>query len=327
MNKTNNKLINIIICISILCFMLSLSTIFWNYSYIKNDFYAILFELRLPRYLSALLVGGILGICGCLMQNITHNPLAEPNILGVASCSSVGSILFLLLNLNAVIGGVIGSVVGIFLLSMGLVFRKHDISNINTYILLKGLIINSICAAIISLILQISPYEKLPSLIFWIMGDLSYVSWEFTYYLFGALLLALVILHFYRFKLNYLWVDDYKAYSLGVSLDKLKIILFGIVAILIGLTTSQIGSVGFVGIIAPYFIKYISSIDKKNNKSLSIIHQVYFSGVFGAFLVSIADGIARNVIYPSTLSISIVTSFIGVPIFWKILQDMHFNKK
>ncbi len=322
--KINNSLY-LYIMIFVLV-ILSLSTLFFNYFIIQNDLLKIVLDIRLPRYIVSLLIGAILGICGCIMQNITHNPLAEPNVLGIASCSSVGSIICLFFGYSAVIGGVIGSMLGLVILSTSLVCKNNSkISNLTTYILLKGLIINSICGAIITLILQISQAEQLPSILFWIMGDLSYTSWNTTLYLSIPLILSLFIFYLKRGKLNYLWVDADKACSLGISSNNLKLLLFVIVAILIGISTSQVGSIGFIGIISPYITQYMYRNFYKNNMAgnLDIINQIYYSAVIGALLVSISDGIAKNIIYPSVISISVITSFIGVPIFWKILYDLH----
>ncbi len=319
----------------IICIGLYLHLLLHNANIYENIVY-IICNIRLPRYIASLCTGAIMGICGCLMQNITHNPLADANILGIPSCSNVGSILALLCGVPVLIGGILGAILGLMLLKLS--SKTSQISKIDnapqkhiTYIILQGLMINSLCGAIIMLILQLAPIENVPSIVFLLMGDLNYIEWKNVIILGMGLLILLSICLYLKNKLNYLWLDEDKAYTLGINLHSLKYILLIVVAAITGLMTSQVGSIGFIGLIAPYIVHFMHQkqlFHKYNNidiKEISIFKQIMYSAIIGALLLSIADGIAKNIIYPSSLSVGIITAFCGVPIFWKILHAMHYK--
>jgi iron complex transport system permease protein len=302
----------------------------WHSFDIHENMHYIVWQIRFPRYIASLCTGAIMGICGCLMQNITHNPLADANILGIPSCSNVGSILALLCGIPVFFGGIFGAVLGLILLQ---IFSKASQKHI-TYIILQGVMINSLCGAAIMLILQLAPIENIPSIVFWLMGDLTYIEWKHIIALSIGLCLLLITCAYFKSKLNYLWLDEDKAFTLGINLNYLKRILLILVAVVTGLMTSQVGSIGFIGLVAPYianFIhhKYMLNTIKSNQvrefNETSIFQQLIYSGIIGALLLSIADGIAKNIIYPSSLSVGIITAFCGVPIFWKILHAMYYK--
>ena len=302
----------------IVIILISFSSIFWyvdlnNYSLLKEIIY-----LRVPRLAASILVGSILAICGCLIQNITHNPLAEPSILGISSSSSLFSVIFIMLGFSPVIGGVIGALLGLLVLSN---FSQSK-NNFSLYTLLKGLMLTTITGAAITLCLQLSSGDKIPQLLFWLMGDFSYIDFNTLIYLSLSFFILVVFIYRFKDKLNYLWLDKNKSYTLGIDLNSLHKKIFLLIGISIGIITSQVGNISFIGLISPYIARYIINLLIIRN---NLMNNIILSGLIGGIILNISDITAKYIIYPSQISIGVITAFIGVPLFWKILYAV--NKK
>ncbi len=304
-----------IITIVSIVILISFSSLFWfTQNYTHKALYNVILDIRLPRYIGTLCIGASLAICGCLLQNMTHNLLAEPSILGVSSTSSLFSLIFLMLNFQPTIGGILGAILAIMILHLN---KKNYTSN---HILLNGLMLNTLSGACITLCLQLAEKQQLPQLLFWLMGDLNYITWQNLPYISLNLLLLILTINHYKHQLNYLWLDKTKAYTLGINLGKLKQKLFIILGISIGIITSQVGGISFIGLACPYIATYFIKLNKINN---SINNQLIYSAIIGAFMLSLADIIAKYILYPGQISIGIITAFIGVPILWKILHAIN----
>jgi iron complex transport system permease protein len=155
-------------------------------------------------------------------------------------------------------------------------------------VLLKGVMINALCGALITLIIQLSPLDKIPSLLFWLLGDFSYINWLNVLFLALAAIFLVFYLIMHKHKLNYIWLDMRKAYSLGINLHALHINILFVVAICIGVVNSNVGSIGFIGLISPYIARYIFKLTHVNMHNASIVQYCIYSGFIGSILLSIA---------------------------------------
>jgi len=270
----------------------------------------IIFELRLPRVLSAFIVGAMLALAGAVMQTLLTNPLADPYILGISGGSATGALLTILFGLSGIwltIGAFAGAILTIFIV-FGLTFGVRDHSN--NRLLLTGVVISAGWGAMISLILSIAPNTDLRGMLFWLMGDLSGAK-DFTTGG-GVLLLGAVLLIPMARSLNLLTRGDLSAKALGVETGPLRLQLYFITSLLTATAVTIGGSIGFIGLITPHILRLVIGSDHRLLLPASIL-------LGGAILV-LADTVARTVIAPQQLPVGVITALIGVPLFLYLLR-------
>ena len=270
----------------------------------------IITELRLPRSLSGFAVGALLALAGALMQVLVRNPLADPYILGVSGGASVAVLLVMLAGLSGL--WLTGSAFIGALLSMLLVFGLAHSKGSWTAsrLLLTGVVIAAGWGALISFLLATSPERELPGMLFWLMGDLAYAQNILPLYI--VLLLGLVISFALARSLNVLSFGDKTASSLGIHQQRLHYQLYILASLLTASAVTQAGSIGFVGLVVPHFIRLAGFTD----------HRILLpaSALAGGTLLVLADTLARIVIAPQQLPVGVVTALIGVPVFLYLLH-------
>lgn len=270
----------------------------------------IIFQLRLPRTLSAYVTGGLLALSGMLMQVLLRNPLADPYILGVSGGAAVAALLAMLAGLGSY-GLTGGAFVGA-LTSMIIVFSiAHGRGSWTpTRLLLTGVVVAAGWGAIISFILSVSPERNLHGMLFWLMGDLGYAPSPTV----GAavLLLGLVLSGLNAKSFNILVRGELAALSLGVDVTTLRVKIYLLASVLTAAAVTIAGSVAFVGLITPHLLR------------LSGIHDHRFlipaSVLFGGVLLVLADALARTLLAPQQLPVGVVTALIGVPLFLLLMH-------
>jgi iron complex transport system permease protein len=271
---------------------------------------AIITELRLPRTLSGFAVGSLLALAGAMMQVLVRNPLADPYILGVSGGASVAALLVMLAGFSGL--WITGSAFIGALLSMLLVFglAHSNGSWTATRLLLTGVVIAAGWGALISFLLATSPERDLPNMLFWLMGDLTYAQNIGSLYV--VLLAGLVISMALARSLNVLSFGDMTARSLGIEQNQLHYRLYLLASLLTASAVTQSGSIGFVGLVVPHFIRLAGFSD----------HRILLpaSAITGGTLLVLADTLARTMIAPQQLPVGVVTAFIGVPVFLYLLH-------
>ena len=271
----------------------------------------IIFQIRLPRILFAIFVGGGLSISGAVFQSILMNPLAEPYILGISSGGTFGAVLAILIG-AAFIGTQILAFCGAILV-MFLVFflgrRFGEISS-NT-LLLSGVMIGAFFSAAI-LLFVILLDNSLRTAVFWMIGSLSFAnSGNLTIVIF-VVSVSSIYLSINSNVFNILSLGDETAKSLGINAKRQKTLAYFISSILIGTVVSVSGIIGFVGLTIPHICRLIWGYDNR-----IIIPLSFF---IGAIYLTISDTIARTVITPSELPVGAITALIGAPIFIFLLK-------
>lgn len=271
---------------------------------------AIITELRLPRTLSGFAVGSLLAMAGALMQVLVRNPLADPYILGVSGGASVAALLVMLAGFSGL--WITGSAFIGALLSMLLVFglAHSNGSWTATRLLLTGVVIAAGWGALISFLLATSPERDLPNMLFWLMGDLTYAQHIGSLYV--VLLAGLFISMALARSLNVLSFGDMTARSLGIEQQHLHYRVYLLASLLTASAVTQSGSIGFVGLVVPHFIRLAGFSD----------HRILLpaSAITGGTLLVFADTLARTMIAPQQLPVGVVTAFIGVPVFLYLLH-------
>ncbi len=267
-------------------------------------------ELRLPRALSALAVGGLLALAGALMQVLLRNPLGDPYVLGVSGGAASAVLIAMLLSLPvhwhtpAAFGGA--------LLSTLLVFgiTRHGDDWRSDRLLLTGVVVAAGWSALISFVLSVSPASRLPGMLFWLMGDLADAT-EPTVPL--ALLAAGVALALIRARdLNIATRGLLQAAALGVDTRRLRLELYFLGALLTAAAVTTAGAIGFVGLITPHLVRRLGGTDHRVLLPTAVL--------VGGSLLVLADMAARTLIRPMQLPVGVLTAMLGVPAFLYLLH-------
>jgi len=271
---------------------------------------SVLLDLRLPRALSAFAVGGLLALAGTLMQVLLRNPLADPYILGVSGGAAVAALLAMLVGGAGLV--LTGAAFGGALLTMLLVFAlaRRRGSWTAVRLLLTGVVIASGWAALIGLILAISPDTTLRGMLFWLMGDLEFAVHPLGAWL--ALAAGLAVALTLARDLNVLARGDLQARTLGVPVALLFPLLYALTSLLTAAAVTLAGSVGFIGLIVPHLLRLLGGGD----------HRVLLPGavLLGGSLLTGADTLARSLIAPQQLPVGVITALLGVPVFLYLLN-------
>ncbi|MET0987181.1 MAG: iron ABC transporter permease [Steroidobacteraceae bacterium] len=271
---------------------------------------ALIYELRLPRALTAFAAGGVLALTGVLMQVLLRNPLADPFVMGVSGGAAVGALTGILIGLSgiaadaAAMTGALASTLLVFSLARD---REQWGSQ---RLLLTGVVIASGAGAIISMLLAIGEESRLRGMLFWLMGDLS-LSTSPVRLLITLGVALLVVLPFAR-DLNVLAHGDVHAQVLGIPVRRLRVGIFVASSVLTGAAVSTAGTIGFVGLLTPHLVRLILGADHRR--------VLPAAALLGGTLVMLADLIARSAFAPRQLPVGAVTAVVGVPLFLALMR-------
>lgn len=272
----------------------------------SSAFHEIIWQLRFPRAVNAILVGASLSLAGLLIQNLVKNPLADPYLLGVSGGAAVIQLLVIITGLTVssltlFISGFFGSLMAtIILLKLSFAgeFRPNKIT-------LNGVVLAFGFAALISFILATADGHQIKSMMFWMMGDLSFA--QLNGLMPVILIIIFMILQKQARSLDILARGDLFAQKSGVNTKNLNLQIFIITAILTSMAVAQAGTIGFVGLIIPHIVRMLVGFKHHQLIPMSVI--------VGAGFLLIADTLARTVMAPVQLPVGIFTALIGVPVF------------
>lgn len=272
--------------------------------------YAILFDIRLPRILLGLAIGGALSLSGVILQALFRNPLVEPYTLGISGGAALGVSLGTVLGLTGLLGtytlpvfGFLGAACVILFLSFGM---NRSVLNLQG-LLLTGVMISFISSSAVLLIMSISRVEDLHGILFWIIGSLGETDWLPVKLALVAAFSGLAIAYFFCFDLNALSLGEEEALHLGVNVERTKRLLLLLASLLTGLSVSLVGAIGFVGLVVPHFVRMLVGTDHR-----ILLVSSFVSGA--AFLV-FCDAIAKTVAQPLELPVGVVTGLVGGVLF------------
>jgi iron complex transport system permease protein len=272
----------------------------------------ILFSIRLPRVVAALLIGGALGACGVVLQGLLRNPLADPYILGISS----GAALFAAggLSTGAVVSGLpLLAFAGAALTSaiVATLGRKRG-TVVPERLLLAGIGVGFFFSALLMLVMSVSEESGMRRAVLWLFGDLSLIDWGLLP--FGAVtIIAGLLVSISRKKaLNALTLGDEIAHGLGFSPSRERLVLFSAVSLMAAAAVSLGGIIGFVGLLVPHVMRFSVGSDARVLLPLST--------VAGGGLLVVADTIGKTVIAPAELPSGVMTALIGAPYFLYLLK-------
>lgn len=287
----------------------------------KGVEYSILMDIRLPRILLGIAVGGGLSLSGVLLQGMFRNPLVEPYTLGISGGAALGVCINIVLGLkNSLSGfsmplsGFIGAML-VILMVYTLSARK-GIIKVNG-LLLTGVMISFIASSFIMLMMAISRVEDLHGIVFWIMGSLEEPKWSLIRLALGVSLAGLIFSYFFSIRMNALSLGEEEAKHLGIDTERTKRYLFFIASLLTGCCVSITGIIGFVGLAVPHFVRMWVGQDHR----ILLISSFLCGGIF----LIISDTLARTIILPLELPVGVVTGIIGGIIFVYALTKRGAN--
>ncbi|EMF0716212.1 iron ABC transporter permease [Citrobacter freundii] len=275
--------------------------------------------IRLPRVLLALFIGGSLALAGCVMQGLFRNPLADPGLLGISSgaaCAvalwvvlpiSLPALLMLYAPMLAAFLGALAATIVIFILS-----QQQDGSL--SRLLLVGIAINALCGAAVGILSWISNDAQLRQLSLWGMGSLGSAQWSTLLAVASLMLPTVVIIWRLAQALNVLQLGEEEAHYLGVDVRTVQRILLLCSVLLVAAAVAVSGVIGFIGLVIPHLLRMWLGSD----------HRAVIPGsvLAGAFLLLLADTLARTVVAPAEIPVGLLTSLLGAPWFlWLIFRQ------
>jgi len=273
--------------------------------------YSILFDIRLPRVMLGLAIGGALGLSGVILQGLFRNPLVEPYTLGVSAGAALGVCLDIVFKLEQNLGilslpfsGFLGAVLIILILySLSI---KKGILRIQG-LLLIGVMLSFIVSSLIMLIMAVSRIEDLYGIVFWVMGSLKETNFFLIKLALGVSILGLVASYFFCHALNAISLGEEEALNLGINVERTKRLLFILTSLLTGFSVSVGGIIGFVGLLVPHFVRLLLGND----------YRILLVGCFltGAIFMILCDTLARVIISPLELPVGVITGILGASIF------------
>jgi iron complex transport system permease protein len=276
---------------------------------------SIIIDIRLPRLLGAMLIGASYAVAGAAFQSMFINPLVSPGILGVLSGSAFGAALSISFFDSLVLTQLFSFSFGVLAVLFAVFVTKvyHDRANHTLVLILGGIISGSFFTTLLSIIKYTAdPYDKLPSIVYWLMGSL--VSLELgTVYIYGVpLLLGIISLILLSKYLNILSFGEDEAKSLGVNVRLIRFFVIFFATLISALSVSIGGMIGWIGLIIPHFARLL--VGPNNIVLLPTV------ALMGAIFLMIVDDFSRMLL-DVEIPIGILTSLIGIPIFILALKS------
>jgi iron complex transport system permease protein len=275
----------------------------------------IVFELRAPRVVLALLVGGMLAVAGASYQGVFHNPLADPYLLGVAGGAGLGATIVIAYGAGsgsellplAAFAGAACAVVAAFALAR----TASGGGRSPAALILAGVTVASFCTAV-QTFLQQRNSETIGSVYAWLLGHLDAAQWTGVLVVLPYVAFSAGVLLLHRRILDVLTLGDEEAASLGINVRRVRALVVGAATLGTAAAVAVSGLIGFVGIIVPHAIRLATGANFRTLLPLSF-------ALGGAFLV-LADACARTVLAPAELPVGIVTAVLGAPFFAVVLR-------
>ncbi|MFT5143475.1 MAG: iron complex transport system permease protein [Rhodothermales bacterium] len=286
------------------------------------EIYAIVWQLRLPRVLLAMVVGGGLAVVGVAMQALVRNPLAEPYILGLSSGAAAGAASFYLGYAPAFLLSALSLPLAAFLGGLGTITLVYMVARTGnglsvTRLLLAGVAMSALMASITSLVLITSPEpNRMRAVLFWLMGSFGSTRWSMLPA--PALITAAgtVLLMGLARPLDALLLGEEPARALGIPVERMKHLLIVLSALMTGVLVAYSGTIGFVGLIIPHAVRSVVGVGHRRVLPYSLLA--------GALFLVWADLAARTVLPGQDLPVGIATAIAGVPFFLTLLRRHRY---
>ena len=273
---------------------------------------SVIVDVRLPRVIAVILVGAALSVAGTAFQGLFRNPLVSPDILGVSAGAGFGAAIALLLTDNIFATQIFAFITG--LIAVGLAYgisRVYKVNNTITLVL-AGIVVGALFQALTSLVKYVAdPLNKLPAIVFWLMGSFNHVSNQDLVVAAPILLSGMGILYLIRWRINVLSMGEDDARALGVNIERLKAIIIVSATVISAASVSICGIVGWIGLVIPHAGRIFVGPDHK--------FLIPVAALIGASYLLMVDTVARTITM-TEIPIGIITALIGAPVFAYLLM-------
>lgn len=276
---------------------------------------SVLWNVRFPRIVLALLVGASLGCAGALMQGVFGNPLAEPGVIGVSSGAAVGAVAVIALGLDFLGTWTVSAVAFVSGLATVLLVYAMSRSGGRTEVvtlILTGIAVNAFAGALIGLFLFFADTAAVNQITFWQLGSLSQATWPKVLAVLPCAVVGLTLAPLYAGRLDLLALGERPARHLGVDVERLRLLLVLVIALLTAAAVSVSGIISFVGLVVPHLLRMAAG---PGHRFL-----IPASALLGALVLLGADLTARTVAAPAELPLGVLTALIGSPFFFWLLR-------
>jgi len=282
----------------------------------------ILWQVRAPRVVLAALVGLLLSLSGVILQGVLRNPLADPYVLGISAGGAIGAAVAIAAGAQFVVLGMSSVPVLAFITSLAAVFVVYKLSQVSgktspETLILAGVALAAFCSAVLSLIIILS--GNLQAIYFWLLGSLSAATWTNVITVVPYAILGAAVAYFYSKELNALLLGEEMAQTLGVDVEKTRLVLIGAASLMTAAAVSVSGLIGFVGLIVPHFIRLLIG---PNHRFL-----IPISALSGMLLMVVTDALSRTVLAPTEIPIGIIMALVGAPFFLYLLRRRRIEGK
>ncbi len=273
----------------------------------------IIWNIRAPRVLTAVLVGAGLAVAGVLLQGSLRNPLADPALVGVSAGAALGAVAGAALGVGynsyvaaafALLGGSLAVLIVVW------VSRTHGRIEVVT-VLLGGIAITAFASAVVAILISVSGLAGSRPVSFWATGSFALSNWNGVLSIAPAVVIGMVIALFIAPALNVLSLGDDAAFASGIEVGKTRVWALGAAVLLTGAGVAVVGVIAFIGLLVPHAVRLLTG---PGHRSLMIV-----SAIAGAFTVVAADTVARLVVSPVELPVGAITAIVGAPLFLVIV--------
>jgi iron complex transport system permease protein len=274
-----------------------------------QSIYHIVINLRMPAIITSLVCGFALAICGVVMQSMLKNPLADPYTMGISSGAGFGAALAMILGIELIAGA--GVILNAFIFSLVpalvILFLSKFRNATPTMMILCGIALMYMFNAATQLFMLIADPEDLSAVYKWMIGSVDGTSMGQAAIILVVAILGTVYVQYMSNQLNMMGLGDESAKTLGVDVERKRLIMLMVVTLVAATVVSFTGIIGFIGLVAPHMVRAIIGTDNR--------YLIPASGFFGAFLLLISHLVAMTIAEPMVLPVGVVTSCIGGPLF------------
>lgn len=270
----------------------------------------IIMEIRLPRVLMAVVVGAMLAVSGVAAQGLFRNPVVDPYIIGISSSAGFGAALTVVLGISSLLSLMTIPLIS-FSFALLTVFIIYKLSQTKfklsmTALLLCGIAFSYFFSAFTSFILYFSE-EHIHFILSYLMGSLGGTTWMDFFIVLSVMIGGVILLFFYGSDLNVMVFGDEVSQTIGVNIERSKKVILILMTLLTSVTVSFCGSIGFIGLLIPHFIRLLVGSDNRK--------VIPFSAIGGSILLLWADVFARTIASPLEIPVGILISLIGGSFF------------
>ncbi|MBX7161964.1 MAG: iron ABC transporter permease [Acidimicrobiia bacterium] len=276
---------------------------------------SVLWNVRFPRVVLALVVGAGLGCAGATMQGTFANPLAEPGVVGVSSGAALGAVAAIVIGIGAAaplgltVAAFVGGLVAVFLVFLAA--RSGGRTEVVTLIM-TGIAVNAFTGAVIGLLTFFSTDAELRSITFWTLGSVAGATWAKVMAVVPLAVVGVAVAVRLAPRLDLLGLGDTGARHLGIDVDRLRFVLLAVVAVLTASAVAVSGIILFVGLVIPHLVRMAAG---PRHRPL-----VVASALGGALILVVADLVARTIAAPAEVPLGVITALVGSPFFFWLLR-------